>query len=275
MLWRPDGALQLGLEPPAGLLFGRLPPAAGDVLEALRRPCSEQRLRRLAGPGAAGWLPELLGTLRRAGLLDRARPASGQVVLVGAGRLTLLIAQLLLAWSEGPLRVIWTGSPAPPDALAGLRRRHPARVRLDDHLDPDIPADLVIVAARSPEPDRAVARQLGHRPHLAVCGSDLGVSVGPLVVPRRTACLRCEDLHRTDRDPAWPRLLAQLSRPRGHGPGRAEEQWAAGTAVLHAGGWLAGELPDSLGAALELDAGGALRFRPLRPHPGCGCGAAS
>src|ERR1700733_14635490 len=34
--------------------------------------------------------------------------------------------------------------------------------------------------------------------------------VGPLVIPGRTACLRCLDLTRAERDPAWPLILAKL-----------------------------------------------------------------
>ena len=34
--------------------------------------------------------------------------------------------------------------------------------------------------------------------------------VGPLVIPGMTSCLRCADLHRSDRDAAWPALAAQL-----------------------------------------------------------------
>jgi nicotinamidase-related amidase len=34
--------------------------------------------------------------------------------------------------------------------------------------------------------------------------------VGPLVIPGVTSCLRCADLHRSDRDAAWPALAAQL-----------------------------------------------------------------
>src|ERR1022692_4568614 len=51
-------------------------------------------------------------------------------------------------------------------------------------------------------------------PHLAVSASEAIGVVGPLVLPGRSACLRCLDLARTDRDPAWPLILAQLaSRP--------------------------------------------------------------
>ena len=33
---------------------------------------------------------------------------------------------------------------------------------------------------------------------------------GPLVIPGVTSCLACADLHRSDRDAAWPAIAAQL-----------------------------------------------------------------
>ena len=47
-------------------------------------------------------------------------------------------------------------------------------------------------------------------PHLAVSADEAIGVVGPLVIPGRTACLRCLDLTRAERDPAWPLILAQL-----------------------------------------------------------------
>src|SRR5258708_24971775 len=47
--------------------------------------------------------------------------------------------------------------------------------------------------------------------HLVASASEAIGVVGPLVIPGRTACLRCLDLFRTDRDPAWPLILAQLA----------------------------------------------------------------
>ena len=48
-------------------------------------------------------------------------------------------------------------------------------------------------------------------PHLPMRVRATGASVvGPLVIPGRTSCLVCADLHRTDRDPVWPALAAQL-----------------------------------------------------------------
>src|SRR5262249_62048557 len=49
-------------------------------------------------------------------------------------------------------------------------------------------------------------------PHLAAAASEAIGVVGPLVLPGDTACLRCLDLTRAERDPAWPLILAQLTR---------------------------------------------------------------
>ena len=47
--------------------------------------------------------------------------------------------------------------------------------------------------------------------HLAVSAREAIGVVGPLVVPGQSACLGCVELARSDRDPAWPFILAQLS----------------------------------------------------------------
>ena len=47
-------------------------------------------------------------------------------------------------------------------------------------------------------------------PHLPVRVRDGAGLVGPLVIPGVTSCLACADLHRTDRDAAWPAVAAQL-----------------------------------------------------------------
>jgi bacteriocin biosynthesis cyclodehydratase domain-containing protein len=62
--------------------------------------------------------------------------------------------------------------------------------------------------------------------HLTAAASEAIGVVGPLVIPGQTACLSCVDMARTDRDPAWPLILAQIS-------GRAPQP-AACAAVLAA-----------------------------------------
>lgn len=46
--------------------------------------------------------------------------------------------------------------------------------------------------------------------HLPVRVRDGTGLVGPLVIPGVTSCLGCADLHRSDRDAAWPAVAAQL-----------------------------------------------------------------
>jgi bacteriocin biosynthesis cyclodehydratase domain-containing protein len=70
--------------------------------------------------------------------------------------------------------------------------------------------DLAVLVGRQPLDLRAsLMREL--IPHLAASADEAIGIVGPLVIPGRTACLRCMDFTRTDRDPAWPLILAQLA----------------------------------------------------------------
>ncbi len=48
-------------------------------------------------------------------------------------------------------------------------------------------------------------------PHLAVIAEDQGATVGPLVQPGRTPCIRCDDLNRLDADRSWPAIATQLA----------------------------------------------------------------
>jgi bacteriocin biosynthesis cyclodehydratase domain-containing protein len=86
------------------------------------------------------------------------------------------------------------GAPVTSAPAAGARRT-PDLVILADSYRRDLPAALLRAGI----------------PHLAAAASEAVGVVGPLVVPGRTACLRCLDLARADRDPAWPLILAQLA----------------------------------------------------------------
>jgi len=75
--------------------------------------------------------------------------------------------------------------------------------------DPDL---LVILS--SGEPGRvalADAVRCGVS-HLLVVLDGENVRIGPLVVPGRTPCLGCADLHRATWDPGWPALVPQFGR---------------------------------------------------------------
>jgi len=108
--------------------------------------------------------------------------------------------------------------------------------------------------------------------HFAIVFGERSVSVGPLVVPGETACLRCADLHRRDADPVWPTIAAQLlDQPAATAADpvvRTEALCAASRIVAAAsrGGARLRELPGR-----RFRRGGAREELRVPPHPECGC----
>ena len=151
------------------------------------------------------------------------------------------------------------------------------RSRVPDQ--PDI-AVLTIVGAVDPRlPDRLVRRGV---PHLfAAVREGTGV-IGPLVLPGRSSCQRCHDLHRTDRDPAWPSIAAQLSGTASHVTTPCDVVLAT-TVAAHAAlqvlafldgdrdGSAADRLPTVDGTLEIARADGRVRRRSWSRHPLCGC----
>ena len=125
-------------------------------------------------------------------------------------------------------------------------------------------------------------------PHLAVAADEAIGVVGPLVEPGRSACLRCVDLSKAARDPAWPVILAQAGGLAGEGAGGAGlavSPQACGTVLAAATAALAAaQALAFIDRAVPLvTAGGTLevvlpdwqwRRRSWPPHPACTCGAA-
>ncbi|MGA3489863.1 hypothetical protein ACK8GG_17860 [Micromonosporaceae bacterium DT55] len=98
--------------------------------------------------------------------------------------------------------------------------------------------------------------------------------VGPLVRPPVGPCLNCLDLHRCDRDPAWPALAAQLATaPRDEPCALAPLLTAVALATAEALTLIDGGLPDTVGGAVEVTAPGRMRRRGWPPHPDCDCPA--
>lgn len=137
-------------------------------------------------------------------------------------------------------------------------------------------ADVVVVASDSP-PDRAVADEAmrGGLPHLWAYVCDLVGFVGPFVQPGRSACLRCVDSSRANRDPAWPTVVAS-SAVRRLPVAACDATLAAVVAALavqQVSLWACGIRPHTLGAVLEVPHGmGPVESSPYHPHPLCGCG---
>ncbi|MFJ9126395.1 ThiF family adenylyltransferase [Streptomyces sp. NPDC102340] len=178
-------------------------------------------------------------------------------------------------------RVVRSMAPARPPRPD---RRRPAPERLSEPDPEEPPLSLVIIAPRDGlavhSPDPATVEDLLESgiPHLYAGVVEATGVVGPLVLPGGTGCAHCLLLGRTDRDPTWPRLLAQWSS----GPAGRQVQACdlglatavAGLAAAHGLTFLDGELPSSTGARWEA-AGPGLDWhaRPVWPHPQCPCGA--
>jgi ThiF family len=228
-----------------------------------------------------------------------ARRRACVVTVNGAGRIGASIAVLLAAAGIGYVRVRDQGLTRPADlAPAGItfdqldRRRDTAAARAARRAAPSVTAalppgrsdpDLAIVSPAGAF-DRGACDQLAESaaPHLYAGMRELVGVVGPLVLPGRSSCLRCHDLHRSDRDPSWPRVAAQLAAAeRGRQAVRAPAPCdiilatvVAAHAALHALVYLDGGLPPIVDGTIEIAMpDGRPRRRSWSAHPACSCGA--
>jgi hypothetical protein len=140
--------------------------------------------------------------------------------------------------------------------------------------------DLAVLTGR-PDPVLLAALVRDRVPHLAVHAEEAIGVVGPLVLPGRSACVRCLDLSRAARDPAWPRILAQAGGDCGSPAATqaCDTVLAAATAALAAGQALAfidrACEPATANATLEVVLPGwQWQRRGWPAHPACTCGAA-
>ena len=242
---------------------------------------------RLA-PDAAAW------GLARPGDVDGwevlAARRTRVVEVRGGGRVALALGTLLAAAGVGVVHAVDGGVVRAADVAPGAAGL--AEVGLDVADAVAVGAARVGSATRPapavpPQPDVVVLVGVGvadsvaaepllarEVPHLSVVVRERGLVVGPLVLPGAGPCLRCLDLHRADRDPAWPRLLAQLLARRA--PPAAEtvsSLLGASLAALQVLGHLdAGPPPAAHGATLEVGLPeGLVARRPWPAHPACGC----
>jgi hypothetical protein len=194
---------------------------------------------------------------------------------VGSGIATLLTASGIgRVVSVGPVA---DGSPLgtpEPDAWPRAMARPAAAAPLARGRARELPALAVLVGHHDPVLAAALVRECV--PHLAAsAGEAIGV-VGPLVIPGQSACLRCLDLARTDRDPAWPLILAQLAGP--PDPPGCGALLAAAVAAQASAQALAfidrpAEAAVALNGTLELVLPDwQWRRRTWRPHRDCDCG---
>ncbi len=270
VLLRPDGFVQVGwnprramlIRPPAGLDTATL----ADVLRIMHSPTSLADLQAEAhrrGGADPDSISELVRSLADMGLVratNGRRPRSASIRIHGRGPLS--------------------------DLLSTALRSSGARVSRSslNHAAVAAGATDLVVLADYQVADPRVVRELhaARAAHLPVRVRDGAGLVGPLVIPGVTSCLGCADLHRTDRDAAWPAVAAQLRDT----VGNADRATVLATAALalnqvdrviravHDPGdpQRAPDPPSALDTTLEFDVEGhTITFRRWSRHPRCPC----
>jgi hypothetical protein len=229
-----------------------------------------------------------------AAVLARRRAAFARVY--GAGRVGASVATFLAASGVAWVSCVDTAAAVAADVTpAGLgaadvgasraagvaRAVHRVAPEVRTENDTRRVPDLAVITGR---PDQVLLAALmrDRVPHLVVQADEAIGVVGPLVVPGHSACVRCVNLSKAARDPAWPRILAQAS---GISADPAATQ-ACDTVLAAATAALA-----TAQALTLIDQGGALaaangtlevvlpewqwQRRGWPPHPACTCGAHS
>ncbi|MGX1563388.1 ThiF family adenylyltransferase [Streptomyces sp. NPDC055506] len=236
-----------------------------------------------------------------------------RVQVRGAGRVGAVLASLLAGAGVGEVDVRDLGRVEPWDVAPGglpadavgdrrdeaarraVRRAAPdrpprpatakAQTQAQAHQEEGDPGfSLVIVAPRddvamyAPDPSAAESLMGAGTPHLYAGVVEGTGMVGPLVLPGETGCAGCLHHSRTDRDPTWPRLVAQWRSGRQQQVRPCDLTLAttvAGLAAAHALAFLDGRVPSSAGARWEVSVPGLhWHARPIWAHPACPCAAA-
>jgi hypothetical protein len=261
--------------------------AAADTsaLRSLGRDDRDRLAPDLASLSLAARLPG-------GGLAALSRRRAAAVAVHGAGRVGAIAATLLAAAGVGhlliedPLRLSAADlAPGGPDQRDVGRRRDDAAAAAARRCGP---AALNVLPPGRHQPDLALltpGQALDGRlveslvragvPHQLASVHETAGTVGPLVLPGRSSCLRCLDLHRSDRDPGWPQVAAHLAASPPPGVIGCDVVLAtsvAAHAVLQVLAYLDGETPATVDGTLELRLpDGLVRRRSWTPHPACGC----
>jgi hypothetical protein len=300
-LRRSAGELQVGLDPDRAVVL----PDSPEVRICLRLLGEAADQSRYDAPAAA-----VLAALSAHGLVVDAdgltgSPASPSATAALAVRAGARTAAALRQRADLRVAIAATGHPVAQELADELRalltslgvptRAHTRpRRRGTRMVQPPRPGLLVLVAVGEPRrelPDELVRDDVAHL--LVRFGEGAG-TLGPLVVPGRTACLRCIDAHLTDTDPAWPLLVEQQASAAGRGRRDGMAEPLDPTLVRLVLGWTAREVTDHAerrtpatwsstlrvgDPAIETGESGEPVPEPVARstgwlrHPECGCGA--
>lgn len=242
------------------------------------RLAPDAALRSMTASSGDGW----------AQILARTRAT---IAVRGLGRTGGHLVRLLAHCGIGRL-IIWDDAPVlGQDVSPGVFSREDLTKRRDHALRDKIMREYPDVAISvEPEARADLVIFIGHYlidsllfddllrndvPHLAVTLCDSRASIGPLVEPGKTPCLRCIKLHQTDVDPAWPMLGAQLRDLEAEEIHPEESSLASLAASLTLGlvlSHIGGNSDNHRGLSAEISLSDFLpAARTWAPHPDCGC----
>lgn len=254
--------LQLGLDPPRCAVLPDVP-TVRELLRSLAEgsdpgPQDPDSLRTLARLDAAGLVMERPTRPARAGTGDAA--ARHQFGTDAERRLQ----------ARSTARVGIRAAPAAAHAATGLLRAAGIEpvTREED-------AGLWLLVSPGEPPRETLDPWLREGvAHLLVTTGPTA-RVGPLVVPGRTACLRCLDATLGETDPRRPLVVEQVARTAARqGPVPVDptlEAMALAWAVRELTRYLDGDRPLTWSASVDLDPVAAPAVRQWRRHPHCGC----
>jgi len=249
LVWRSPSSVQLGVAAPVVVLH-EVSTADELMLSALLAGVSRPGLAMIARGGG-------VDDDAAAALLDAVSPAlerpvqrrRNTVTLVGAGLTATRIAAALAG--EG-VRVNLAADASAAAAAGG---------------------DLAVAVGHfvlAPELHGLWLRR--DIPHLPVVLSDTSSTVGPVVEPGIGPCLYCLQRYRTDADPAWPALSAQLWGRRAAIETTLVANEIAAAASRAAIARLDAGHAASAHSSVEIDVrSGRSTVRFWSPHPRCGC----
>lgn len=261
LLWRGGEQHQVGIERGVRL--------TAEEAEALAR--------------AGGLVParpaSLTARLRRAGLVASDEAPAPRVRVRGLSSAGVAAAEALaragarLSLVDGRIDDPRTAEPAALPALGGGTRAERASRLIRDlrpgaalDLDQSRAVDVEVVVACGTLPPVLLHRLMaGDVPHAAVLTDERGATVLP-VIPGASPCVRCRDVARTRRDPAWPALMRQCETL----PAATDAATAAVAGALAASAALALARGDAPPAAWRVERGHPTTLM-LGVDARCGC----
>ena len=241
--------------------------------------------------GNANW-PELQLITYRSGVIDGGRKmlqnrARARIDIYGCGLIGANLARVLAASGIGELRLIdqrrITSQHLPVTSLESVGLN--SAKDLEHSLSRDYPKVLshkikepsMAIITRPPSPSEILTWMNYSIAHLLIESRGEAIEIGPLVVPGKSACLRCLTLDRLDRDSNWysVELCGQIE----HEPPAVFAQLAAGIGALAALSLVDSRPeppvnsigPSLLNTTLRIDSTLAISAIQHRRHPRCGC----